>query len=177
MKADVIHKAFVQQTKERLHRGDLTIEWNDGLTVPIGCDPFDADNPWVTLCDLTYRLGGWSQVIEKGFRGDGASVGPLLIVLFLLLGFTATDPTIYAAHPHDKWYRTQRLPRVLADAAFLAIMLAINPHRNKKGYWRAFKRRLWVVRSFAMYWGIRCGGWWAWRRNGRKLAAARKVNR
>lgn len=164
--------AIVNAAVARLKRGDLEIDWKEDLATPIGCDGFDLVNPWVTLCDMEYRLPGWNPtVLPKGFRGDGASVGALMGVLWFVLGFLPTDATIYAAHPHDFWYRTQRIPRIMADAAFLAIMLVVNPHTTDNPHRGSeFKRRLWIVRSFLMYFGIRIGGWWAWQNNAKAIA-------
>lgn len=163
--------AVVEAVKKRLLKGDIEIEWNDGVDYPIGLDPDDPGNSWVAQSQITYRLPEMKDlVIERGFRCDGASVPRLL---WLVLGFNPTDPTIYAAFPHDIGYRQQKKYRVILDGIFLAVLLAVNPHPKGSGLrWVEFKRRLWIARSFAMYFGVRVGGWWAWRKNKAALVAA-----
>lgn len=160
--------AVVQAVKKRLLKGDIEIEWNDGVDYPIALDPDDPENPWVAQSAVVYKIQGLKDfVIERGFRCDGASVPR---ALWLALAYLPTDPTAYAAFAHDAAYRKQTIrDRVIADGMFLAILLAVNPHDRKKV---PHKHRLWKLRSWAMYYGVRVGGWWVWRKNRAALVAA-----
>ena len=166
--------AIVRAITRLLLRDGVEIEWNDGVDYPIGLDPSDRVNPWVALSRIIYRIPGMKNLeIRKRFRCDGASIPRLL---WLLLGFKPTDPTIYAAFPHDCAYRLQTIPRVIADMVFLVVLLAVNPHNPKdKSHWKRLLHKLWVVRSYAMYYGVRLFGWVPWQKNKRKRERVARV--
>jgi hypothetical protein len=169
--------AIVAAVKKLLLRYGVEIEWNDGVETPIGLDPSDSLNPWVALSRILYKIPGMADfVIAKLFRCDGASVPRWL---WLLLGFNPTDTTIWAAFPHDAAYRLQTIPRAIADMIFQQVLLALNPHDpDDKLRWKRVLHRLWVVRSYAMYYGVRVFGRKAWFKNLRALeeaAAAKDV--
>lgn len=156
----------VEKAKEKILQGELSIEWNDGFRYPIAIDVYNPVDPWVAQCDIKYSMpgDGWGLDIPKWFRCDGASVPRLL---WLILGFSPTDPALLAAFPHDFSYRSGRR-RVLADALLYAGLLDLNPHPTTE----AFRRRLWIVRSWLMYLGVRIfGGWNYWRAKKRREAA------
>lgn len=146
-------EAAVVKAKERILRGELDIQWNDGFLFPIAIDVYDRVNPWVAQCAISYAMPDWSIEIPKGFRCDGASVPR---ALWLVLGFSPTDPALLAAFPHDFSYRNGRR-RALADVVLYVGLLDLNPYNTNPGKW------LWRLRSWFIYAGVRCFGWLAWR--------------
>ena len=107
----------------------------------------------------------------------------LLMLLLLAVGDCRDCPTCHRqaellSEPTHDQCRSQRdcergscQARIMADAAFLAIMLVVNPHTTDNPHRGSeFKRRLWIVRSFLMYFGIRIGGGWAWQNNAKAIA-------
>lgn len=107
-------------------------------------------NRWRLTQDLIYSSRRYGAVItaESGFEMDYASV-PRLPLVYLLVGNhghreAAIHDWLYR-YGHGAWTRRQ------ADLIFLDALLESQPK------WRAY----------AMYCGVRAGGWWAWRRHAR----------
>lgn len=99
---------------------------------------------WVTLDELRYmRTADEIYVVPKGFRTDLDSV-PRIPGLYAWLKNRATR----AATVHDHLYR-QRHPRKEADAVFLDAMR----HEGVPAW-----------RRWAIYLGVRAGGWAAYKR-------------
>jgi len=102
---------------------------------------------WRTLSALAITTEAAGRVsVPKGFRTDGGSIPPLL---WPIIGHPM-DPTYYpAAVVHDYLYCRQYATRRCADRAF-----------------REFLERLGVAawRCWAMYVGVRLGGWVGWNR-------------
>lgn len=99
---------------------------------------------------LTHSLRYWSAILDRmvvvpaGFVTDFASV-PRLPFIFWFAGDTAKAPAVI----HDWFYRTntEDITRATADAVFSEAMEA-------KGYWK--------IRTWAMWAGVRIGGYWSY---------------
>lgn len=105
------------------------------------------DGRWKTLRHLCYHAGreGSEEVYEvpKGFETDFASVPRLL---WSLVGHPA-GPYAPAAVLHDWLYATAPVSRSRADSLFLEAMAVLQVR--------------WTQR-WALYLGVRIGGWVAW---------------
>lgn len=95
-------------------------------------------------------------VIPAEFGTDFASVPR---VLQWLINETGSHTT--AALVHDWLYWDQSTTRAKADRIFL----------------RLLRRRCGIMKSWAMYLGVRLGGWLAWGNNGKKKAELREMQR
>ena len=107
-----------------------------------------SDTVWLLLARLCYQSdeAGFIEV-PAGFQTDFASV-PRVPVFYTLFGDRAHREAVL----HDYLYRKDAVPcvdRSVADDVFLEAMA-----ERGKGFF---------VR-YAMYWGVRLGGWTAWRK-------------
>ena len=97
----------------------------------------------------------YSKVVDKhilvprGFHTDFASV-PRLPLVFMLLGGRADRASVI----HDYLYSTQTFDRKTSDRIFLE-------HMGEDG--------INIIYRYLMYWGVRAGGFFAWRRHTRRL--------
>jgi hypothetical protein len=103
-----------------------------------------ADLPYTLVGHHTVVYGDLVFSIPDGFQTDLAS-----IPRWLLLLFSPTGRHQSAALVHDRLYRTQILPRVVADAIFLSLL-----KYDGVPAWKAY----------AMYLAVRLFGWTAWRK-------------
>ena len=114
--------------------------WSDPDTwVNVSISPRDHDEPIVLEHDLRYFGAGMRVRIPKGFAFDGASVPGVRVFFRIIRPFLI----------HDYMYRVMRCPRKLADRVMYANM-------KYDGF-------PWGLRIL-VYWGVRIGGWRAWRR-------------
>lgn len=95
------------------------------------------------------------MVVPAGFRCDLASVPRLLRLLFSPFGLHQR-----AGCFHDVCYRVQHCRRFQADALFRSIM---------------YDDRVPMLKRLTLYWGVRIGGWVAWRRNAEHVAKFREL--
>ena len=103
---------------------------------------------FVLTKDLFLRIFGMDIIIPKGLTTDGASF-PFFISVFVK--DTDKDVMIWAIL-HDMIYRTQFLPRMLADMIFA---------------WGLSKTKGKAL-SYISYFGLRPFGYFAWRSNKKK---------
>lgn len=89
---------------------------------------------------------GWSIHIARGYCSDGASIPRLL---WRIVGHPWQGRSEPAAWCHDILYQTRAVPRHVADVAFRRLLRA-----NGIG----------AIKAWAMYRGVRLGGWRAYRR-------------
>lgn len=102
----------------------------------------------ITLQNIYFNIFGVDMMIPAGFRSDGASI-PWILTIFL----DPFDPRIlFWALVHDYIYRTQFMPRLIADA-----ILKEGIHLSGSWIW-----------SVIFYYTLRPTGWLAWIRNKRK---------
>jgi hypothetical protein len=137
----------------------------------MGQAPLDYASRWIGYLDLkrwptqdeTYFLDedlGYRSpepkltiMVRAGFESDGASVpGPFRWIASPFSGVHAAPAVI-----HDALYGSQLLDRKTADDIFLEAM-----RYNGTAY----------LRRYAMYWGVRSGGMFAW--NGKSSAKVRR---
>lgn len=110
-----------------------------------------GDFPWQLQSALVWESDALGTIrVPSGYRTDLASV-PRLPIIHALAGGRAHMPAVL----HDFLYEhhnTLRITRKQADVAFLQAMIAVDEPAN------AFTR-------YAMYFGVRMGGWFVWRRH------------
>jgi hypothetical protein len=137
----------------------------------MGQPPLDYASRWIGALDLkrsprhdkTYFLDedlGYRSddlkltvMVRAGFETDGASVPGLLRWVASPFAGEHAAPAVI----HDALYGSQWLDRKTADDIFLEAM-----RYNGTTY----------LRRYAMYWGVRSGGWAAW--NGKSSAKVRR---
>ena len=108
------------------------------------------------LSDLVYISAGHREYrVPAGFTTDLASV-PTWLPLFLRYLFRDQLRTAWAAILHDWLYTEQKLPRATCDALFYEALIA----SGETG-----------VGAWAMWLGVRAGGWRSWR----QVRRARRV--
>lgn len=112
----------------------------------------DGDRIWVILAPLIFDSDALGKIeVPTGFETDFASV-PRVPVAYTLFGDRAHRESVI----HDYLYREDSIPvvgRLQADGVFLEAMA-----ERGKGFF---------VR-YAMYWGVRVGGWTAYHKRGVK---------
>lgn len=102
---------------------------------------------WLVLRDLPYvTLAEVEVVVPAGFVTDLASIPPLLRPVF-----DRNDASRRPAVLHDWLYCRKRGTRADADSLFLEAL-----EREGVSWWR----------RWAMYAGVRAGGWLYWSRRG-----------
>ena len=111
--------------------------------------PLPDGKTWIILYDFGYEVGeeGSGEVINVpiGFHTDFASIPRPLWAIFPRWGKYGNAAVI-----HDYLYWEQSHNRKESDDILLEGMVVL-----EVGY---FTR-------YAIYWAVRLGGWWAWRRN------------
>ena len=111
--------------------------------------PLPDGRTWIILYDFGYEIGdeGSGDVINVpiGFHTDFASIPRPLWAIFPRWGKYGNAAVI-----HDYLYWEQSHNRKESDDILLEGMVVL-----EVGY---FTR-------YAIYWAVRLGGWWAWRRN------------
>lgn len=106
--------------------------------------------PWMLDADLIYHSDIIGRVrVPAGYCTDFASV-PRLPVVYLWTGGRAVLPSIVHDYAYD--CMTGIITRRQADAVFWE---AMKSHRDPK----------WGITRFAMWAGVRLGGWRPWRRD------------
>lgn len=106
--------------------------------------------PWMLDADLIYHSDLVGKItVPAGYCTDFASV-PRLPVVYLWTGGRAVLPSIIHDHCYD--CRTHEMSRRTADRVFLE---AMKSRRDPK----------FAATRWAMYAGVRMGGWAAWRRD------------
>jgi len=119
------------------------MDWKTGFKTELDVR-FLSDSEAELLEDLVYesKVAETVFTVPKGFHTDFASV-PRAPVAYWLVGNTAHKPAVV----HDWLYRTGAVPRDLADAVFCEAMQAVG---------------IIAWRRYAMYLGVRAGGWTAY---------------
>lgn len=106
--------------------------------------------PWRLDADLIYHSGLVGKIrVPEGYCTDFASV-PRLPVVYLWTGGRAVLPSIVHDALYDCW--TDRISRKDADRVFLEAMRCRNDPKYAATRW-------------AMYLGVRAGGWRPWGRD------------
>ncbi len=112
----------------------------------------DLEGGWRVVNAFTYAIGREGSTVcitvPAGFQTDFASVPRIFWSIF-----PPTGKHGKAAVLHDYLYATQQASRVVADAIFLEAMGVLDVPA-----WR----------RWAMYLGVRLGGWYAWREHQKK---------
>lgn len=104
-----------------------------------------ADHPFRYQSDLAGRV----FTVPVGFYTDFASVPRFIPMVYALLGDTAHQPAVV----HDWLYYAAITTRKMADDVLLEAMTVLG---------------LPAWRQYAIYWGVRIGGWAAWNDHRRK---------
>lgn len=100
---------------------------------------------WLLLSSVAYSARDGRQItVPAGFITDLASIPPLLRPVF-----DPADASRLPAVLHDWLYCSQQMTRAQADGLFLEAL-----ERSGVGF----------VRRWAMYAGVRAGGWLYWNR-------------
>lgn len=111
--------------------------------------PLADGNTWALMREFGYRreIDGAEEPIDipEGFLTDFASVPPFAQWLIPKWGKYGNPAVV-----HDWLYWKQTKSRRYADETLLDAM-------NVTG--------VDFVRKYAIYWAVRCFGWWAWMRN------------
>ena len=111
--------------------------------------PLPDGKTWIILYDFGYEVGeeGSGDVINVpiGFHTDFASIPRPLWAIFPRWGKYGNAAVI-----HDYLYWEQSRNRKKSDDILLEGMVVL----EVGGFTR-----------YAIYWAVRLGGWWAWRRN------------
>ena len=104
------------------------------------------------LHDIAYITAQLGPItVPRGFESDGCSMPRLF---WRMIGHPFDMRYLREAILHDWLYRYQPCDRKTADLIFRAALVGrVGPHRR-----------------WAIYWGLRIGGWLAWRRNRKRLA-------
>lgn len=99
--------------------------------------------------NIFFRIFGFDMILPKGLQSDGNSLP------FFLLPFMSPYDLrwVFAGLVHDYIYRTQFLPKKIADAIFYEIL--------KKTAGKGI--------AFLFYEGVNIGGFLAWYNNSKKL--------
>lgn len=106
----------------------------------------DAWSVWVTQADTVFSWDGKHITVGKGFMTDFASIPKVMRWLFDPNG----APHQVAAVIHDYAYSTMPVTRVQADRLFRSACDAVGAP---------------YVSSRVMFYALRVGGWFAWRKN------------
>ena len=102
--------------------------------------------------DIAYDAGPLGRiVVPAGFESDGCSLPRFF---WRMIGHPFDMAYLREAILHDWLYRYQPCDRRTADKIFREAMVG----------------RIGPLRRWAIYWGLRIGGWLAWRRNRKRLA-------
>lgn len=111
--------------------------------------PLDDGDTWVLMRDFGYEVGreGSADIVDVqlGFMTDFASVPWLFQGLIPKWGKYGNAAVI-----HDWLYWSQGRPRKAADLVLLEAMEVMGVDS---------------LRKYAIYYGVRAFGWWAWLRN------------
>ena len=122
-----------------------------GLNVII-CMRGDGETVVRLMESIEYATGPLGVVtVPKFFVSDGCSMPRLF---WRLIGHPFDTRYLREAILHDWLYRYQPCGRKAADLIFRAALVG----------------RIGPLRRWAIYWGLRIGGWLAWRRNRKRLA-------
>ena len=98
--------------------------------------------------DIFFNVFGYDMIIPKGAKSDGASFpAPVRILLNKL-----DSKIIFFSFLHDYHYRTQHVPRLVADSIY------------KEGL-RITKD---TKTAAIFYAALRCCGWYGWGKNNKK---------
>lgn len=112
----------------------------------------DGGTVVMILRDIAYTTAELGPVVvPRGFESDGCSMPRLF---WRLLGHPFDMMYLREAVLHDWLYRSQPCDRKTADRIFRAALVG----------------RIGPIRRRAIYWGLRLGGWLAWRGNRKRLA-------
>lgn len=111
--------------------------------------PLPDGKNWILLFEFGYEVGhlGSGDIIDVpiGFHTDFTSVPRIFWVFLPRWGKYGNAAVI-----HDCLYWYQRRSRQESDDIFLEGMEVL-----EVGF----------LTRYSIYWGVRLGGWWAWRRN------------
>lgn len=106
----------------------------------------------IILRDIAYAIGTLVTVtVPRGFESDGCSLPRFF---WRVIGHPFSMQYLKEAILHDWLYRHQPCNRLLADGIFRSVLVG----------------RVGPIRRWAIYWGLRLGGWVAWNRNRKRLA-------
>ena len=99
--------------------------------------------------NMYFRVMWVDMIIPEGFQSDGASI-PKWLRVFI----NEYDPRwLFAAIVHDYLYRTQFMPRIIADNIFKIIL----------------KETAWLIFTYWFYHWVRVWWWYAWWKNSKNL--------
>lgn len=102
------------------------IEWALHTSVPpmpvaVNWGKLGGDRDLITLSDVTFRRGIYSLTVPRGYEFDGASIPRMFR---WLRGYERIGRHIWAALAHDYMCdHPELLPRVIADAIFITLLL------------------------------------------------------
>lgn len=96
-------------------------------------------NLWAVVQPLMYKTFGDTITVPRGFVTDLASIPRVLRAVFNVNGLSRAPAVL-----HDYLYCSQRFSRDVCDEMFLDAL-----ESRGVGWWT----------RYAMYWGVRAGGW------------------
>ena len=127
------------------------------FTEPLVVTPRPDGRTWIVLSDFGYEVGedGSGDIIdvEIGFHTDFASIPRPLWMFLPRWGKYGNAAVI-----HDYLYWEQTRPRKESDDILMEGMVVLN---------------VGVIKRHLIYFAVRIGGWWSWRRNQSRKRAAR----
>lgn len=127
------------------------------FTEPLVVTPRPDGRTWIVLSDFGYEVGedGSGDIIdvEIGFHTDFASIPRPLWMFLPRWGKYGNAAVI-----HDYLYWEQTRPRKESDDILMEGMVVLN---------------VGVIKRHLIYFAVRIGGWWGWRRNQSRKRAAR----
>ncbi len=125
------------------------------FTEPLVVTPLPDGKTWVLLSEFGYEVGeeGSGDVINVniGFHTDFASVPRLFWIFLPRWGKYGNAAVI-----HDYLYCEQSRSRKHSDEIMLEGMVVLEVS---------------FIKRYAIFWGVRLGGWWGWWRNQPKRKA------
>ena len=127
------------------------------FTEPLVVTPRPDGRTWIVLSDFGYEVGedGSGDIIkvEIGFHTDFASIPRPLWMFLPRWGKYGNAAVI-----HDYLYWEQTRPRKESDDILMEGMVVLN---------------VGVIKRHLIYFAVRIGGWWSWRRSQSRKRAAR----
>lgn len=128
----------------------------------IQLEPVPFERVYATTIPITFQMYDGFHTIKAGFKTDGASIPRFA---WITTGTPFAPEHIRAAVIHDFLYQTGEVSRLMADGLFRTLLLEDGVNKYQ---------------AFKMFWALRIGGWWAWRRyrrqGGKKCPAYVKRN-
>lgn len=130
-----------------------------GFLDPLKVDLLDGERLWITRQSMNYEVGvtgsGINICIEAGLITDFGSVPQIFHSLISPIGLATRAYVL-----HDFLYQRQHLSRGMSDYILLEAMKVLGV--------RPLHRR-------AVYYGVRLGGWMAWRKHAKENKRKRRL--